>query len=121
MSELYDRINSISKEHGLNITSLCKRAGVARSVMSELNMGRTKTITLETAAKFADALGISVDALLGAEHKEETTTQATDADLKFALFGGDEKEITDAMFEEVKTFAQMVKMREQAKKKDGKQ
>lgn len=75
MSELYDRINQISKAHGLNITSLCKKAGVARSLMSELNMGRTKTITLETAAKFADALGISVDDLLGVEQKEKPATE----------------------------------------------
>ncbi len=35
-----------------------------------------------------------------------------DEDIKFALFGGD-AEITDAQFEEVKRFAQFVKMREE--------
>ena len=44
------------------------------------------------------------------EHKSE------DDKLKFALFGGD-GEITDAMFDEVKQFAQMVKLREETKKK----
>ena len=39
----------------------------------------------------------------------------SDDDIKFALFGGD-GEITDAMFDEVKRFAQMVKLREEAEK-----
>lgn len=73
MSELYDRINELCKKRGTNITALCREANVARSVMSELNMGRTKTITVETAAKLADALQISVDELLGKETKKEPT------------------------------------------------
>lgn len=39
----------------------------------------------------------------------------TDEDIKFALFGGADG-VTDAMFEEVKQFASMVKIREDAKK-----
>ena len=39
----------------------------------------------------------------------------SDHDIKFALFGGD-GEITDAMYDEVKRFAQMVKLREEAEK-----
>ena len=39
----------------------------------------------------------------------------SDDDIKFALFGGD-GEITDAMYDEVKRFAQMVKLREEAEK-----
>ncbi|MBQ9858103.1 MAG: helix-turn-helix transcriptional regulator [Oscillospiraceae bacterium] len=39
-----------------------------------------------------------------------------DEDIKFALFGG-EGEITDAMYDEVKRFAQMVKLREEVEKK----
>ena len=39
----------------------------------------------------------------------------TDADIKFALFGGD-GEITDAMYDEVKRFAAFIKQREAEKK-----
>ena len=42
--------------------------------------------------------------------------EISDNDIKFALFGGD-GEITDAMYDEVKRFAQMVKLREEAEKK----
>lgn len=46
----------------------------------------------------------------------EPERQISDDDIKFALFGGD-GEITDAMYDEVKRFAQMVKLREEAAKK----
>lgn len=45
----------------------------------------------------------------------ETPSSASDDELKFALFDGSE-DVTDEMFEEVKQFAAMVKMRENAKK-----
>ena len=47
---------------------------------------------------------------------QESERQISDDDIKFALFGGD-GEITDAMYDEVKRFAKMVKLREEAEKK----
>lgn len=49
-------------------------------------------------------------------NKKDGERQISDDDIKFALFGGD-GEITDAMYDEVKRFAQMVKLREEAEKK----
>ena len=71
MSELYSRIDKLCKARNTNVTALCKAAGVARSSLSELNAGRTKTLTLETARKLADALNVPVDELMGIETKEE--------------------------------------------------
>lgn len=45
----------------------------------------------------------------------ESEREISDEEIKFALFGGD-GEITDAMYEEVKRFAQMVKLREEVEK-----
>lgn len=45
----------------------------------------------------------------------DSKRKVSDDDIKFALFGGD-SEITDAMYDEVKRFAQMVKLREEAEK-----
>ena len=69
----------------------------------------------------AKYLNVSVDYLLTGEEKEKAPTpegerKVSDNDIKFALFGGD-GEITDAMYDEVKRFAQMVKLREEAEKK----
>lgn len=76
MSELYNRIDSLCKERGTNITALCREAKVARSSLSELNAGRTKTLTLETGSKLAAALGITVDELMGTETEKEPLQHA---------------------------------------------
>ena len=73
MSELYNRIDRLCKERGTNITALCRDSYVARSSLSELNAGRTKTLTLDTAGKLAATLGVSVDELMGVEQKEKPT------------------------------------------------
>lgn len=46
----------------------------------------------------------------------EKEREISDDDIKFALFGGD-GEITEAMYDEVRRFARMVKMREDAERK----
>ncbi len=90
MSELYKRIDQLSKARGMNITTLCKEAKVARASLSELHMGRTKTLTLETAQKLAAALQISVDELLGCEH-EKTRTFEGGRENTVVLYGRDGK------------------------------
>lgn len=97
MSELYNRIDRLCKERGTNITALCRDAKVARSSLSELNAGRTKTLTLETGAKLAAALGISVDELMGTEIEKAPIQQdarLVDEELKAAFFGGYSDDLT---------------------------
>lgn len=83
MSELYNRIDALCKTHGTNITALCKKAGVGRATLSELNAGRTKTLKLETAQKLADALGVSLNFLQGKfDDGRPVTFSASVKDLK---------------------------------------
>ena len=121
MEDLYKHIEKLGKERGFkNMTVLCKAAGVPRSTMSELNNGRSKDISKPNAQKFADILCISLDEIYGESAKKAPTPagerEISDEAIKFALFGG-EGEITDAMYEEVKQFARMVRLREEAEKK----
>ena len=71
--------------------------------------GDTKPLSKESIAEYFDSV-----------YKKAPTPEgerkATDEEIKFALFGGD-GDITDAMYDEVKRFAQMVKLREEAEKK----
>lgn len=90
-------------------------------MMSDLKMGRTKELSAKNTKIIADYFGVTTDYLLtGEETKKapipEGERKVSDSDIKFALFGGD-GEITDAMYDEVKRFAQMVKLREEAEKK----
>lgn len=73
-----------------------------------------------TFPQFAGLLGKTLDDyyLDSAEKAPapEGERSVSDDDIKFALFGGD-GDITDEMYEEVKRFAKLVKLREEAEKK----
>lgn len=119
MCSLYENIVSLCEEKGIKPGKLCSELGLSRGLITDLKMGRKKSISAETANKIASYFGVSVGYLLGAETKKAPTREderkVSDEDIKFALFGGD-GEITDAMYDEVKRFAQMVKLREEAEK-----
>lgn len=120
MSDLYNRIDRLCKERGINITILCREAKVARASLSELNAGRTKTLTLETSAKLARALNIPVDELLGTEKSVVPDAQDRKSDIeqaKIALFGGDE-EVTDEMWQEALLSAEIIKARHRRMKEE---
>ena len=69
MSELYNLIESLCKEKGTNITAMCKAAKISRAPLTELKMGRSKTLSSATLSKIAAYFGVSVDYLLGNKEK----------------------------------------------------
>ena len=120
MYNLYENIYALCKERDITPGGLCGEIGVRRSVLSDLKSGRKKSLDTTTLVKIATYFNVSVDYLLnGPETKKAPTLtdehQISDEDIKFALFGGD-GEITDAMYDEVKRFAKMVKLREEAER-----
>ena len=140
MSDLYKRIEELCKERKITITTMCKESGASRASLSDLKVGRKQSLSADTLNKIAKFFSVSVDYLLGNvsdpffvldndtiladinsyEDKEKAPAgngkrSVSDDDIKFALFGGD-GEITDAMYQEVKEFAALVKLREDLKK-----
>ncbi len=59
-SDLYLRVERLAKKRGLRIDELAAAAGVGRATFYRLHDPRVSTV-----AAIADALGISVDALIG--------------------------------------------------------
>ena len=121
MGEMYNRIVALCNERGIKPGRVCADTGLSRGMMSDLKMGRTKELSTKNTKIIADYFGVTTDYLLTGEETKKAPTQKgereiSDDDIKFALFGGD-GEITDAMYDEVKRFAQMVKLREEAEKK----
>lgn len=107
----------------LNMTKaeFYEKSGISSASYSQWNTGRYNPSKrkLENAAK---CLETTYEYLAFGQETEKTPTQegkreVSDDDIKFALFGGD-GEITDAMFDEVKRFAKMVKLREEAERKE---
>ena len=120
MNNLYERIFSLCSENGIKPGKMCTDLGISRGNISDLKMGRIESLSADKLAKIATYFKVSVDYLLTGEETKKAPTDGerivSDDDIKFALFGGD-GEITDAMYDEVKRFAQMVKLREEAEKK----
>lgn len=118
---MYKRILSLCNDRGIKPGRVCAETGLSRGMMTDLKMGRTKELSAKNAKIIADYFGVTTDYLLTGRETEKAPTASgersiSDSDIKFALFGGD-GEITDAMYEEVKRFARMVKLREEAEKK----
>lgn len=82
MSALYERIENLCKEHGTNITQMCKSAGVQRSVLSDYKSGRNKTISFSNLQKIADYFGMSVDELVNGETKKAPVAEPAE-DIEF--------------------------------------
>lgn len=118
MGTLYENIKELCNEKGIKGGKMCVDLGLSKSLMTDLKAGRKKGISAETAQKIADYFGVSMERVMSGNEKapSEGGERVTDEQLKFALFGG-AGNITDAMMDEVKQFAQMVKLREEQKKK----
>lgn len=113
MSELYNRIELLCKKKGINITTMCKETGASRGSLTDLKSGRKKSLSTYTVSKIANYFNVSMDYILSGNKQ----TTVTDNDIKFALFNSSEG-ITDEMLDEVKQYAEMVKLREEQKRKD---
>lgn len=119
MSKLYERIEALCKQRGVSVTTMCRESGIPRANLTELKMGRQRTLGATTITKLCAFFGISADELLelnGKSPRVEFDNGGDDAfmdQMKFALFGGG-GEITDEMFEEVKSFARYVVQRNKA-------
>ena len=112
-------VRDICKERKIAISQLEKECGFANGYLNPKKMAK---ISYDRAITIADYLGISAEDILnGPENKKAPTKtgecSVSDDDIKFALFGGD-GEITDAMYQEVKEFAALIKLREAMKKKE---
>lgn len=71
MNSLYNRIEQLCKNSNINITSMCKEAGVPRSALSDYKAGRIKSLSADKLSKIASYFGVSVDYLLGNTEQKE--------------------------------------------------
>lgn len=119
MSDLYNKIDNLCKENGTNITQMCLHTGVSRGSLTDLKAGRSKTLTNSTLIKIASFFNVTTDYLNGLSDSKKLAVKKTptDIEIKSALFN-DTENVTDEMLNEVKQFAEMVKLREEQKRKN---
>lgn len=70
MNEMYSLIDELCKAHGINMTQMCKEAGIPRGNLTDLKMGRTAALATKSLAKISAYFNVSIDYLLGTEQKE---------------------------------------------------
>lgn len=114
-----ERVKQLRKKKGLTQSELASLLGYkSKSSVAHIENGRD--IPRPMVATLANILDTTPAYLMGwtdiqENAKAKQSPAPSDDELKFALFDGSEG-VTDEMFEEVKQFAAMVKMREDAKK-----
>ncbi len=120
MSTMYEIIDSLCKGRGTNVTAMCKELDIARSSLSELSRGRSKTLSADKIVKISKYFDVDPDFLLGKTDQKQKTPAETgertvsDEDIMFALWG-DTTDVDEDDLDDVKRYAAFV--RERKKKK----
>ena len=104
-------------QKGLSQQAVADYLGISRQAYSNYE-NNSREASYETLLQLAEFFDTSVDAILGRDTASKTQEVTADV-IKCAIFGTD-GEITDAMFEEVKDFANYVKQREAQKNDENK-
>lgn len=109
-------MRDLCQERKIPIAKLERNCGFANGYLNPKKMSK---LPYDRAVTIAEYLNVSVDLILTGETKAPTESgerKFKDDEIMFALSRGGEEVITDAMFEEVKSFARFIAQREAAKK-----
>ena len=109
----YDRLARISRSYGMSPSRAALAAGVSKSAVSKWKREPDSVPSGTVLAKLAAYFGIPASELLG--ETKTPSPKISDEDIKFALFGGSGN-ITQEMYDEVRSFAAFVKEREANKR-----
>ena len=111
MDNLFARIQSLCEEKNIKPGRLCDELNLSRSLMTDLKMGRKKTVNAETAQKIAGFFGVSVGYLLG-QTGSDVLEQVDVA------FYGDFKELDDEEKETVRDMVRLMRERRAGKQRN---
>lgn len=106
MGNLYETIQKLCTQRGIRPGRLCEETGLSRGLITDLKMGRKKSLSAETAQKIATYFGVSVGYLLG---QEETASDVLDQ--VDVAFYGDFKELDEAQKEAVRDMVRLMRAR----------
>lgn len=110
MDNLYESIEMLCDQRGIRPGRLCNDLGISRGLITDLKMGRKKSVNAETAQKIAGYFGISVGQLLGQQDTFDVLDQADVA------FYGDYKELNEEEKKAVRDMVRVMRERRAAKR-----
>ena len=106
MGNLYETIQTLCQREGIRPGRLCDQLGLSRGLMTDLKMGRKKSLSAETAQKIAGYFGVSVAYLLGQE--EHDILDEVDV-----AFYGEFKELTDEQKDAVRSMVRLMRQKKE--------
>lgn len=112
MENLYENIEKLCTQRGIRPGRLCNELGLSRGLITDLKMGRKKTVNAETAQKIASYFGISVGQLLGQKDSGDILDQVDVA------FYGDFKELNEEEKNAVRDMVRLMRERRTAASRD---
>ena len=119
MNNLYENIQSLCQTQGIRPGRLCDELGISRGLMTDLKMGRKKSVSAQTAQKIAAYFGVSVGHLLGSEGSDAVPANKKDIlDEVDVAFYGDFKELDDEQKEAVRDMVRLMRQRRTAKQRN---
>ena len=116
MENLFTRIESLCREKDIRPGRLCDELGISRSLMTDLKMGRKKTVNAQTAQKIAEYLGVSVGYLLG--QCADRTVETDILNKVDVAFFGEYKELNEEDKETVRDMVRLMRERRAVKQRD---
>ena len=109
MANLYESIVALCERSGIRPGRLCDELGISRGLMTDLKMGRKKSVNAETAQKIASFFGVSVGYLLGQE--DDTANTAVNLEQIDVAFYGEFKELSEEDEETVRDMVRIMRQR----------
>ena len=115
MDSLYNRILILCDRNQIRPGRLCDELGLSRGLITDLKMGRKKSVSAETAQKIAAYFGVSVGYLLGQEASANSSDLLDQVDVAFY---GDFKELDEEQKEAVRDMVRLMRERREKKLRD---
>lgn len=112
MANLYESILFLCQTKGIRPGRLCDELGLSRGLMTDLKMGRKKSLSAETAQKIAAYFGVSVGYLLGQEESADILDQVDIA------FYGEFRELNEEEKETVRDMVRLMRQRRAQKQRN---
>ena len=121
MSSLYETILDLCQQKDIRPGRLCSQLGLSRGLMTDLKMGRKKSLSAETAQKIAAYFGVSVGYLLGQDRAADGESLSGKSDILEQVdiaFYGDFKELDEEQKEAVRDMVRLMRERRTARQRE---
>lgn len=113
MGKLYETIQELCDAKGIRPGRLCDELGLSRGLMTDLKMGRKKSLSAQTAQTIASYFGVTVAYLLDKDAAPRDVLDQVDV-----AFYGDFQELDEEQKEAVRDMVRIMRQRRAARMSD---